>query len=113
MERAELEGLLATADDAAAAALSALREGGSYSMWADTTPARTLAHTYARRLRLTRRDGTETLGLEPAVRLLTGHDGPVRLGRIGSVDGSWTYLLFLTEDGEELLACTGVRRRQP
>ncbi|MGW5104382.1 hypothetical protein [Streptomyces sp. NPDC004100] len=113
MERAELERLLATADDAAAAALSALREGASYVVWDGTTPTSALAHTYARRLSLTRRDGTETLGLQRAVELLTGHGGLVRLGRIDSVDGEWTHLLFLTEDGTDLLVCTGVRRRQP
>ncbi|MEU6242885.1 hypothetical protein [Streptomyces sp. NPDC047024] len=111
MERAELERLLTTADDAAAAALSALREGASYIVWNGTTPAQPLAHTYARRLRLTRRDGTETLGLERAVRLLAGRGGPVRLGRIDSVDGAWIYTLFLTEDGTDLVACTGVRQQ--
>ncbi|MEU4151816.1 hypothetical protein [Streptomyces sp. NPDC026659] len=113
MERAELERLLTTADDAAAAALSALREGASYVVWDGTTPAQVLAHTYARRLRLTRRDGTATLGLERAVGLLTGHGGPVRLGRIDSVDGAWIYMLLLTEDAADLVACTGVRRKQP
>ncbi|MYQ45047.1 hypothetical protein GTW40_08245 [Streptomyces sp. SID4985] len=113
MERAELERLLTKADDAAEAALSSLRAGASYVIWEGTTPAQPLARTYARRLRLTHRRGTETFGLERAVRLLAGHGGPVRLGRIDSVDGAWIYMVFITEVDKELLACTGVRRKQP
>ncbi|MEU1408440.1 hypothetical protein ABZ471_40145 [Streptomyces sp. NPDC005728] len=42
--------------------------------------------------------------------LLDGHRQPVRVGQIRSADGSWTFMLFLSEDGSTLIACTGVRR---
>ncbi|MGW4494792.1 hypothetical protein [Streptomyces sp. NPDC004376] len=53
------------------------------------------------------------MGLEGAVRLLTQHAGQVRLGRIKSTDGTWVFMLFLTEAGDELVACTGVRQKHP
>ncbi|MGW5588100.1 hypothetical protein [Streptomyces sp. NPDC003857] len=42
--------------------------------------------------------------------LLGQHQQPVRLGQIRAADGSWTFMLFFTEDGSRLIVCTGVRR---
>ncbi|MGW4302070.1 hypothetical protein ACWEHT_20190 [Streptomyces sp. NPDC004646] len=113
MQRPHLEALLTAADEAATGALTALHASASYVIWEGTTSSTELAHTYERRLRLTRRNGTETLGLEGAVCLLTQHAGQVRLGRIKSTDGTWVFMLFLTEAGDELVACTGVRQKHP
>jgi hypothetical protein len=44
------------------------------------------------------------------VELLGRHQQAVRLGQITSADGSWVFMLFLTEDGSSPIACTGVRR---
>ncbi|MGW0312156.1 hypothetical protein [Streptomyces flavidovirens] len=65
---------------------------------------------YERRLRHTRRIGQETLDLERAVRRLRGHAAPARLGRVDATDRSWAYMLFLDEDGQSLIACTGVKQ---
>lgn len=54
----------------------------------------------------------ETTGLERAVQLLARHDQPVRLGQIKAADGSWVFMLFLTEDSSTLVACTGVRQER-
>jgi hypothetical protein len=112
MEREVLKRLLFGADEASVAALAALRCGGSYVVWEGTTSAEPLALVYGRRLRLTRRRGIETVNLERAVELLGRHRQPVRLGQIRTADASWTFILFLTEDGSRLIACTGVRRTQ-
>ncbi|MFC8596336.1 hypothetical protein ACFWXA_24685 [Streptomyces atroolivaceus] len=111
MERRTLTRLLAGGDAASVAALAALRAGAAYVVWDGTYPAGLHARTYARRLRHTRRRGIETVGLERAVRLLDRHDQPVRLGRITAAGGAWSFMLFLTEDGDTLVACTGVRRQ--
>ncbi|MFD5542279.1 hypothetical protein ACFWIJ_31785 [Streptomyces sp. NPDC127079] len=42
--------------------------------------------------------------------LLGWHQQPVRLGQIRTADGSCAFMLFLTEDGARLIACTGVRQ---
>ncbi|OLZ65920.1 hypothetical protein AV521_29485 [Streptomyces sp. IMTB 2501] len=110
MERELLERLLVGNDEASVAALAALRCGGSHVVWDGTAPAEPLALTYGRRLRRMRRRGIETMNLERAVELLGRHQQPVRLGQIGAADGSWTFMLFLNEDGSRLIACTGVRR---
>ncbi|AJP02928.1 hypothetical protein TU94_17040 [Streptomyces cyaneogriseus subsp. noncyanogenus] len=110
MERELLERLLVGDDEASVAALAALRCGGSYVVWDGTTAAELLAHVYARRLRHTRRRGIETTNLAHAVSLLGQHQLPIRLGQIRAVDGSWTFMLFLTEDGSRMVTCTGVRR---
>jgi hypothetical protein len=107
-----LERLLAGADEASVAARAALRGGGSYVVWEGATAAAPLALVYGRRLRHTRRRGVETLNLERAVDLLGRHGQPVRLGQIRTADASWTFMLFLTEDGSRLITCTGVRRTQ-
>ncbi|MFK4108312.1 hypothetical protein [Streptomyces sp. NPDC002176] len=44
--------------------------------------------------------------------LLGRYQDPVRLGQIKAADGSWTFMLLLTDDGIRLIACTGVRRTQ-
>ncbi|MEV7190726.1 hypothetical protein AB0N81_02815 [Streptomyces sp. NPDC093510] len=117
MDRELLEALLLAADDKAPStaltALAALRDGASYVVWEGTSSAGALARVYARRLGHTRRKGIETTGLERVVTLLGHHDQHghrVRLGQIRSADGTWTYMLFITEDSDRLVACTGVRR---
>ncbi|MFI6244838.1 hypothetical protein [Streptomyces sp. NPDC051016] len=110
MERELLERLLVGNDEASMAALAALRCGGSHVVWDETTASEPLALIYGRRLRHTRRRRIETKNLARAVELLGRHQRPVRLGQIRAADGSWTFMLFLTEDGSRLIACTGVRR---
>ena len=112
MERERLERLLVGSEEASVAALVALRCGGSYVVWDGATSAESLALVYGRRLRLTRRRGIETTNLDRTVELLGRHQQPVRLGQIRTADGSWTFMLFLTDDGSRLIACTGVRRTQ-
>ncbi|TGN73962.1 hypothetical protein E5083_24610 [Streptomyces bauhiniae] len=94
----------------AARARAALLAGGPCIVWDGTTAPEQLAHLYRRRLRLTRRTGQETAGLEHAVDRLAAHHLPVRLGQVTSADGTWVYLLFLSQDARTLLTCTGVRR---
>ncbi|MFD4543720.1 hypothetical protein [Streptomyces bauhiniae] len=95
----------------AARARAALLDGGTGVVWDGTAAPEQLARIYRRRLRLTRRTGQETAGLEHALDRLAGHRLPVRLGQVTSADGGWTYLLFLSQDARTLLACTGVRGR--
>jgi hypothetical protein len=111
VERDLLARLLTGDNEASVAALAALCSGASYVVWNGTTSAESLARIYGRRLRHTRRKGIETLGLERAVQLLGRHDQPVRLGQVKAADGAWVFMLFLTEDGSALVACTGVRQR--
>ncbi|WP_245765908.1 hypothetical protein [Streptomyces griseoaurantiacus] len=113
MEREQLERLLGGGDDTSSAALSALRAGASYVIWDGTTSPKSLAAVYGRRLRHTVRRGIETLGLARAMQRLDLYDRPVRLGQIRTADGTWVFMLFLTEDGGTLIACTGVRQTQP
>ncbi|MFJ2394860.1 hypothetical protein ACIOTI_19170 [Streptomyces sp. NPDC087843] len=110
MERHLLMRLLTGDDEASVAALAALHGGATHVVWDGTPPAEPLARIYARRLRHTRRKGIETLGLDRAVQLLGRHDQPVRLGQVTAVDRAWIFMLFLTEDGGTLVACTGVRQ---
>ncbi|WP_306186530.1 hypothetical protein [Streptomyces sp. MK5] len=110
MEREVLERLLVGDDEASVAALAALRCGGYYVVWEGTTASEPLALIYGRRLRHARRRGIETKNLAGAVELLGRHQRSVRLGQIRATDGSWTFMLFLAEDGGRLIACTGVRR---
>ncbi|MGW2772915.1 hypothetical protein ACWC4C_10305 [Streptomyces olivaceoviridis] len=110
MERELLERLLVGSDEATLAALAALRDGGSHVVWDGVTSAESLAHTYGRRLRHTRRQGIETTNLERTVQLLGRHQQPVRLGQIRAADGSWVFMLFLNKDCSSLIACTGVRQ---
>ncbi|MEV0495927.1 hypothetical protein [Streptomyces atratus] len=105
-----LEKLLAGDDEASAAALAALRSGATYSVWDTTHPAEQHAGVFARRPRRMRLHGVEPLGLERAVQLLREHGRPVRGGLIDSADQKWTFLLYLTEDGNALVACARLQR---
>ncbi|AWT47643.1 MULTISPECIES: hypothetical protein [Streptomyces] len=109
-DRERLERLLVDNDEASVAALAALRCGGSHVVWDGATASGALALVYGRRLRHTRSRGIETKNLSGAVELLGRHQQPVRLAQIRAADGSWTLMLFLTEDGGRLIACTGIRR---
>ncbi|MEU6392548.1 hypothetical protein [Streptomyces sp. NPDC046939] len=108
VERDRLERLLVGSDEASIAALVALRCGGSYVVWDGVTSAESLALIYARRLRPTCRRSVETTNLERAVKLLARHQQLVRLGQVKTGDRSWTFMLFLTDDGSRLITCTGV-----
>ncbi|MBN0049265.1 hypothetical protein JS756_35440 [Streptomyces actuosus] len=110
MERDRLERLLSGDDETSAAARTALRAGASYIVWEGTTSAESLARIYGRRLRYTLGKGIETSGLEQAVQRLDRHGRPVRLGQIRAADGSWVFMLFLEQDGDAMVACTGVRQ---
>lgn len=107
MERHVLESLLTGDDEASARALAALRDGATYWVGDGAQPADRHAGVFQRRLRRMRAHGLEPLGLERALRLVRAHGRPVRTGMIDSADRSWTTLLFLTEDGDTLLACAG------
>lgn len=111
MERNLLAQLLAGDDEASTAALATLHGGASFTVWDGSSSAESLARIYARRLRHTRRTGTETLGLEGAVELLRQYERPVRLGNIKAADGRWVFMLFLSQDADAMVACTGVRQR--
>ncbi|MFD4728505.1 hypothetical protein ACFWNW_25895 [Streptomyces seoulensis] len=112
MNPAQLAALLAShGTETAARARAALLDGGTGVVWDGADAPEQFARVYRRRLRRTRRTGQETAGLEDAVDRLAAHRLPVRLGRVTSADGGWTYLLFLSQDARTLLACTGVRRR--
>ncbi|MGW9075263.1 hypothetical protein [Streptomyces kronopolitis] len=113
MQRERLEQLLSADDKTSAAALAALHAGASYVVWDGTTPARSLARVYGRRLKHTLRKGIETSGLEQTVQLLNRYGGPVQLGQIRATDRSWIFMLFLNPAGGTLVACTGVRQSQP
>ncbi|MBP0457057.1 hypothetical protein [Streptomyces montanisoli] len=111
MQRERLERLLADdGQEASSDALAALHAGASHVVWDGTTPAESLATIYGRRLRVTLRKGTETSGLERAVLRLGQYRGPIRLGQIRALDGSWVFMLFLNQHATTLIACTGVRR---
>ncbi|PWS47218.1 hypothetical protein DLE01_31695 [Streptomyces sp. FT05W] len=90
--------------------MAALHSGATYVVWDGASPAESYARVYARRLRYTRREGVETVGLEQAVQRLGEHDRPVSLGKVTAADRSWVFMLFFTEDGGSLVACTGVRK---
>ncbi|KJY20332.1 MULTISPECIES: hypothetical protein [unclassified Streptomyces] len=111
MERLDLMRLLAGEDEASKAALAALADGADHVVWEGVDlSSEDYARGYESRRRSCQRRGIETLGWERALRLLREHAQPVRRGRITAVDGSWTFYLFLTEDGGELVACIGGRR---
>ncbi|GAA2617177.1 MULTISPECIES: hypothetical protein [Streptomyces] len=107
MERHALEKLLAGGDEAAALAVAALRSGATYSVGDAAHSSGRHAGVFRRRLRRMRMHGVEPIGLERAVRLLSEHERPVRVGLIDSADRTWHFLLFLTEDGLALVACAG------
>ncbi|MBW8487633.1 hypothetical protein [Actinomadura parmotrematis] len=112
-ERGALIAVLRCANEACEPARAALRSGGDFVVWEGAGPAEDLARVYRSRRRRTRAQGLETLGLDHAVATLEGlGQDPVRLGRIRSSDGGWTFILFLSPDAAELLTCTGVRRRR-
>ncbi|MFG3095386.1 hypothetical protein [Streptomyces sp. NPDC048202] len=111
MNPTDLAALLESAGtETASRARAALLADGTGIVWDGTTAPEQLARVYRRRLRLTRRTGQETAGLEHAVDRLAAHRLPVRLGQVTSADGTWVHLLFLSADARTLLACTGVRR---
>jgi hypothetical protein len=41
-----------------------------------------------------------------SAQLLGRHDQPVHLGQITAADQAWIFMLFLTEDGDALVAST-------
>ncbi|MFD4141751.1 hypothetical protein [Streptomyces sp. NPDC058572] len=111
MELDQLMRLLAGDDEASKAALAALVGGADYVVWEDgALPSEACARSYESRRRSFRRRGIETLGLERAVQLLRERAQPIRPGKITSVDRSWIFMLFLTEDGSAPVACIGGRR---
>ncbi|MFF6793177.1 hypothetical protein ACVW0K_003009 [Streptomyces filamentosus] len=106
MERHVLEKLFEDdAEEASAAALAVLRDGGTYETSEGTRPAGQHAGVFSRRLQRTRLRGTEPFGLARAVQLLSAHGRPVRGGMIDSADRTHTFVFYLTEDDTTLVAC--------
>ncbi|KOT99057.1 hypothetical protein ADK86_15615 [Streptomyces sp. NRRL F-5755] len=109
MKREDLAVMLGAQGSACGTAREALLAGGAFVVWEGTTPAGRLAHIYRARLRRTERRGQPTQGLAATVGILeeAGQE-PLRIGRIDTADGTWSYMLFLDAAATAVLACTGV-----
>ena len=111
MDRAELAGML---DDQAAAcepARAALLGGGDFVAWDGSVPSQQLAGIYTARFRWARKRGTETLALSSTVDILARLEtAQLKIGCIFAPDRPWAFMLFLTNDADAVLACTGIRR---
>ncbi|MFJ3235998.1 hypothetical protein [Streptomyces sp. NPDC086787] len=113
MDRAELAGMLGDQTTACEAAREALFAGGDFVVWDGRVPSQQLASIYAARLRRARKRGAETLALPSTVDILTRLEAAqVRIGCIFSPDRTWAFILFLSDDADAVLACTGVRRAE-
>jgi hypothetical protein len=87
----------------------AVEAGAPYSVSNTASSAAPLFHTFRRRLRLTHKTGQHTVGLSEAVnRLELCGDDPVLAAQVDS--GPWKFLVWMTPDGQLLIACTGVER---
>lgn len=107
MERTDFAQVLTGDSEAVRACRLAVEAGAPYFVNDTAGPAAPHFHTFRRRLRLTRRTGQHTLGLEEAVELLQCCEEPVLVGQVDS--GSWRFLVWMTADGQSLIACTGVK----
>ncbi|MFJ7998724.1 hypothetical protein ACIQ7D_16495 [Streptomyces sp. NPDC096310] len=113
MDRVVLAGMLSDQTTACEAARTALLNGGDFVVWDGGVPSRQLAGIYAARLRRARKRGTETLALPSTVDILTRLEAAqVRIGCIFSPDRTWAFMLFLADDVNSVLACTGVRQAE-
>jgi hypothetical protein len=97
--------------DARGAAREALLSGGAFTVWDGEVPASRLAGIYDGRRRRTEHKGIATIGLGEAIARLEGRvPGAVRLGKVVSASRDWVFVLFLSVDASEVIACTGVRQ---
>ena len=113
MDRAELAGMLGNQTTACEPARAALLDGGDFVVWDGSVPSQQLASIYAARLRRARKRGTETLALPATVDILTRLEAAqVRIGCIFTPDRTWAFMLFLADETDAVLACTGVRRAE-
>ncbi|MET8023802.1 hypothetical protein [Streptomyces avermitilis] len=108
MERTDLAQVITGDSEAVLACRLAVEAGAPYFVSDMPGPAAPLFHTFRRRLRGTHRTGQRTLGLEEAVELLARCDEPVLACHVDR--GSWRYQVWMTADGQSLIACTGVER---
>ncbi|ARP71477.1 hypothetical protein LK07_18850 [Streptomyces pluripotens] len=111
MDRAELAVMLGDQTTACEPAREALLAGGDFVVWDGRVPSQQLAGIYAARLRRARKRGTETLALPSTVDILTRLEvDQVKIGCIFSPDRTWAFMLFLADDANTVIACTGVRQ---
>ncbi|MEV6578336.1 hypothetical protein AB0M92_09255 [Streptomyces sp. NPDC051582] len=111
VDRHELMRLLAGDGAAAKAALAALADGADFFV-SEASPRLSDGHAgiFAIRHQCMQRKGAEVPGWERAVALLRKRAQFIRIWQVETLDRSWIYTFFLTEDGGDLIACAGVRR---
>lgn len=109
MTRADLIQILAGDAEAVRACRLAVEGGAPYSVDNAERLADRLFHTARRRLRLTRRTGQRTLGLDEAVGRLEHYgDDPVITARVDC--GPWAFVVWMSPDSQSMIACAGVER---
>lgn len=98
--------------EAFVACKDAIRAGADYVVWDDTVPADQLARSYSRRARHMAKIGTPMLGGDDAIaRLQISGDRPLRIGEAKVEDPPTHFQLFLTADGNRVVACLGIDQR--
>ncbi|GAA1028881.1 hypothetical protein GCM10009557_15500 [Virgisporangium ochraceum] len=109
MDRDRLVGMLHRDGGAFEACRRMLVAGARYWVDEDTVPASALATIYARRDRLTRRKGIQSLGFTEAVETLRSRgDDPICIGAVDTDDPPYHFQLFLDEGATTVVACLGV-----
>ncbi|GAA0930903.1 hypothetical protein Vau01_125500 [Virgisporangium aurantiacum] len=109
VDRDDLIRLLTRDGNVFAACRSAVAAGAAMQVWDEGVPASELARIYARRLRLTRRNGTPEMGFTDAVQALHAYgEERVRIGAVKAADPPYHFQLFLNESATSLIACLGV-----
>lgn len=104
-------------DEAFAACRAGLLLGADFTIDQEPVARLPLCHTYARRERLTRRQGRATLGFTEAVDDLRCCElDELRMGHVLGFSPWWRFELLLTQDVSQVITCFGLSqpgRRRP
>jgi hypothetical protein len=111
MNRDILTDLLVDEGVAASACGLALRDGAELILWPGSAPADRMLAAYRRRHQRALADAASTLGFPEALeRLSRAGTDDLLLGQVSANNPDYVYMVFLTDNPPNLVACVGMAR---
>jgi hypothetical protein len=111
MDQAGITQLLDNGTPAAAACRAALIDGADLILWQGSAPADRMLAAYRRRHASIMADGIDSVGfIEALDDLHRAGTRELQLGQVAVATPAYVYMLFMTNDPPQLVACLGVAR---
>jgi hypothetical protein len=113
MDQERLTQLLDRSSTAGSACREALLRGAELILWNGSAPADRMLAAYRRRHARAVAENVESIGFAEALDgLRSAGTRQLKIGQVTVADNAYVYMVFLTVEPSELVACVGIARSE-